>query len=424
MKANQTNTLTTDQNLVISSNATLPTSGIQNIQIGNNIGGITSGNYNTCLGQAAGTYITTGNSNVAIGANALYNGTLTNGISGATNVTCVGAGATITSTSANNSTAIGASATTSGANSTAIGASAYASGANSTAIGYNATASQASQIVLGTSGETVYCPGSTASNISLVATDNISINGTVFGIGIGGSVGYTNSLFTGLTSGTGNGSNNTLYGRGSYIPNSITGSSSGNTIIGAVSMTSNVSDYNNVTCVGYNCNNSGTSVDNTTMLGSGCRVAGSNSTAIGYLANATLASQIVLGTSTETVYCPGNPTTGLSLVAAGGIQAFYCNTISDYRIKQDVQKISSQTTVDNLNPVTYQNTVMKKQDMGFIAHEVQEHFPFLVSGEKDGPTNQSINYTGFIALLTKEIQELKQRVLMLEETHPHPHQTR
>ena len=65
--------------------------------------------------------------------------------------------------------------------------------------------------------------------------------------------------------------------------------------------------------------------------------------------------------------------------------------------------------------------------MGFIAHELQEHFPFLVSGEKDGPTNQSVNYIGLIALLTKEtqdlkkeIQELKQRVLTLEETHPHP----
>ena len=53
--------------------------------------------------------------------------------------------------------------------------------------------------------------------------------------------------------------------------------------------------------------------------------------------------------------------------------------------------------------------------MGFIAHELQEHFPFLVSGEKDGATNQSINYIGLIALLTKEIQELKQRVLILEE---------
>jgi hypothetical protein len=91
------------------------------------------------------------------------------------------------------------------------------------------------------------------------------------------------------------------------------------------------------------------------------------------------------------------------------------NAGSDYRIKQDIHKISKEIIVDKLNPVTYKNIVTGKQDMGFIAHEVQEHFPYLVSGEKDGPINQSINYTGFIALLTKEIQELKNRVLVLEE---------
>ena len=85
--------------------------------------------------------------------------------------------------------------------------------------------------------------------------------------------------------------------------------------------------------------------------------------------------------------------------------SFYAT--SDYRIKQDIREISQETTLDNLNPVTYKNTMTGKQDMGFIAHELQEHFPFLVSGEKDGSTNQSINYIGLIALLTKEIQELK-----------------
>jgi hypothetical protein len=45
--------------------------------------------------------------------------------------------------------------------------------------------------------------------------------------------------------------------------------------------------------------------------------------------------------------------------------------------------------------------------MGFIAHEVQEIFPFLVNGEKDGKELQSINYTGFISLLVKEVQDLK-----------------
>ena len=45
--------------------------------------------------------------------------------------------------------------------------------------------------------------------------------------------------------------------------------------------------------------------------------------------------------------------------------------------------------------------------MGFIAHELQEHYPFLVTGVKDGPDTQSVNYIGLIGLLTKEIQQLK-----------------
>jgi hypothetical protein len=53
--------------------------------------------------------------------------------------------------------------------------------------------------------------------------------------------------------------------------------------------------------------------------------------------------------------------------------------------------------------------------MGFLAHEVQEHYPFLVDGEKDGDKIQSINYNGFIALLVKEIQNLKKEVEELKQ---------
>jgi hypothetical protein len=51
-----------------------------------------------------------------------------------------------------------------------------------------------------------------------------------------------------------------------------------------------------------------------------------------------------------------------------------------------------------------------RHDMGFIAHELQKHYPFLVNGEKDGEKMQSINYNGFIALLVKEIQNLKKQL--------------
>ena len=61
----------------------------------------------------------------------------------------------------------------------------------------------------------------------------------------------------------------------------------------------------------------------------------------------------------------------------------------------------------------YYNTLSKRHDLGFIAHEMQETLPILVSGEKDGESNQSINYTGIIPILVSEIQELKMKVNML-----------
>jgi hypothetical protein len=52
--------------------------------------------------------------------------------------------------------------------------------------------------------------------------------------------------------------------------------------------------------------------------------------------------------------------------------------------------------------------------MGFIAHELQTQFPFLVNGEKDGKDYQSVNYLGLIGLLVKETQELKKQMENLE----------
>jgi hypothetical protein len=53
--------------------------------------------------------------------------------------------------------------------------------------------------------------------------------------------------------------------------------------------------------------------------------------------------------------------------------------------------------------------------MGFIAHEVQDLFPFLVTGVKDGSEIQTLNYNGFIALLVKEVQDLKKENIRLKE---------
>ena len=81
---------------------------------------------------------------------------------------------------------------------------------------------------------------------------------------------------------------------------------------------------------------------------------------------------------------------------------------SDYRIKDEVQALSDTVfSIDNLSPKYYLNTVANKYDIGFIAHELQNELPFLVSGIKDGAEMQSINYVGLIGMLVNEVQQLK-----------------
>jgi len=93
----------------------------------------------------------------------------------------------------------------------------------------------------------------------------------------------------------------------------------------------------------------------------------------------------------------------------GDVEAVSYNAVSDYRMKENVVPLNASFTVDGLNPVTYNLKSSGQQDIGFIAHEVQEFYPFLVNGEKDGKETQSLNYNGFIGILTKEIQVLKKK---------------
>ena len=153
------------------------------------------------------------------------------------------------------------------------------------------------------------------------------------------------------------------------------------------------------------------------------------STALGYNSVFTASNQIILGTSNEGVYIPGdylkiggayNNISGYALDVNGNanftgtVSAASFNPPSDYRIKENVTKLNDTFIVDNLNPVTYTNTKTHKQDIGLIAHELQEHYPFLVNGTKDGKELQSVNYMGLIGILIKEIKVLKAEIGRLD----------
>jgi hypothetical protein len=103
-----------------------------------------------------------------------------------------------------------------------------------------------------------------------------------------------------------------------------------------------------------------------------------------------------------------------TITTTGQITAGSFNTGSDYRIKKNIQPLNEMITIDNLKPIEY-DLSGGSHDMGFLAHEVQEIFPFLVTGEKDGEKIQTLNYNGFIALLVKEVQDLKTENRELKE---------
>lgn len=89
-------------------------------------------------------------------------------------------------------------------------------------------------------------------------------------------------------------------------------------------------------------------------------------------------------------------------------------TTSDYRIKTGVIDLDGTYNVDQLVPIQYDNTLTNTHDFGLIAHELQSIYPYLVTGEKDGPEYQRVHYNGLIGVLVKEVHDLKRRVVALE----------
>ncbi len=196
---------------------------------------------------------------------------------------------------------------------------------------------------------------------------------------------------------------NTAIGYESLFYNT-TGSS--NTANG-VSSLNNTTNGSSNTAIGGNAGYNNISGSNNTFLGANTDVSHNsipyynNSTAVGYGAIIDASNQIVLGTSLETVKIPG------IVNITGACTAASFSTPSDYRIKDNVKLLDSSFNVDNLRPVTYLNKLSSKQDIGLIAHELQENYPYLVTGIKDGLEKQTVNYIGLIPVLIKEIQDLK-----------------
>ena len=107
-----------------------------------------------------------------------------------------------------------------------------------------------------------------------------------------------------------------------------------------------------------------------------------------------------------------NPSTLLHVNGTTTSSTF--NATSDYRLKDNITNLDETYIIDHLRPVKYTFKSNNSQQIGFIAHEIQEHYPMLVDGEKDGQTHQSINMNGIIPLLVNDLKRSKERIAELE----------
>lgn len=84
-------------------------------------------------------------------------------------------------------------------------------------------------------------------------------------------------------------------------------------------------------------------------------------------------------------------------------------TNSDRTLKENITPIENGLQiVDSLEGVNFQWKDSNKQDKGFIAQDLKEVLPELVSEDLQGIL--SVNYTGVIPVLVQAIKELKQEV--------------
>lgn len=122
--------------------------------------------------------------------------------------------------------------------------------------------------------------------------------------------------------------------------------------------------------------------------------------AIGYSSLASNPDSLYLGTVLGNVYVQGKLWIGNTLTVNTTVY-----TSSDKRIKMNIKSMEENQNTDNLTPVSYFNTLIGKDEIGFIAQEVEKEYPFLVT-TCHYDEYKSLNYNGIVAINVNEIHNL------------------
>lgn len=141
----------------------------------------------------------------------------------------------------------------------------------------------------------------------------------------------------------------------------------------------------------------------------------SNSIALGAYATNTATNQFMIGSSTtrieEMIFNGGTGNT-CSIVAGTGLS---CS--SDERLKTNITDLASSTldTLMNIRTVTYNwnSGVNDKTQIGFIAQNINDYFPELVTQNRDGML--AVNYAGMTPVLVKAIQEMQFQLVTIDD---------
>jgi hypothetical protein len=139
--------------------------------------------------------------------------------------------------------------------------------------------------------------------------------------------------------------------------------------------------------IGWGTKPSAENLDEEIVIGAGATGNGNNTITLGHTTNTAVHAR-------GTVYSNGNALT------------------SDRRLKTDINRISDGLgTLMKLNPVSYKKRLSFdtdnyfKNEFGFIAQEIREFLPELVTEGTDENKTLSLDYNSLIPILAKAIQE-------------------
>jgi hypothetical protein len=108
------------------------------------------------------------------------------------------------------------------------------------------------------------------------------------------------------------------------------------------------------------------------------------------------------------------------ITAPNGSSVSY-NTTSDYRLKKDLKPFKGLDLINRLKTYDYAWKLDDSRMYGFMAHELQEVLPYIVTGQKDAVDSngkiipQTVDYSKLTPILVKAIQEQEQKINQLKK---------